>query len=351
MKKSRIGKAIAALALAGFALTACGGNTGSDEATTDSAAAGGSEVLSVVAAYSSAIEEPWDGVIHEALQELADAGEITYKYIDKIGYASGAFERTVRQIAEEDKPAIIMGDSFGNEESARKVALDYPDIAFVMGSGGGPAEPNFSVFDNWIHEPAYVSGVLAGSLTKTNILGIVGGIPVPEVNRIVNAFIAGAQSVNPKIQAKVNFINSWFDPAAAKEAALSQISAGADILFAERAGVIEAAAEKGLLVFGNQMDQKAIAPEFVVTSNVWNMRPTVNYILDQVKAGSYTAQDLKDFSMVAKGGATLAEINTGVTGGVPADVVAKAQAVMDSIKSGVFRVDVNEGIPAGSVTK
>ena len=220
-----------------------------------------------------------------------------------------------------------------------------------MGSGGGPAEPNFSVFDNWIHEPAYVSGVLAGSLTKTNILGIVGGIPVPEVNRIVNAFIAGAQSVNPKIQAKVNFINSWFDPAAAKEAALSQISAGADILFAERAGVIEAAAEKGLLVFGNQMDQKAISPEFVVTSNVWNMRPTVNYILDQVKAGSYTAQDLKDFSMVAKGGATLAEINTGVTGGVPADVVAKAQAVMDSIKSGVFRVDVNEGIPAGSVTK
>jgi basic membrane lipoprotein Med (substrate-binding protein (PBP1-ABC) superfamily) len=351
MKKSRIGKAIAALALAGFALTACGGNTGSDEATTDTAAAGGSEVLSVVAAYSSAIEEPWDGVIHEALQELADAGEITYKYIDKIGYASGAFERTLRQIAEEDKPAIIMGDSFGNEESARKVALDYPGIAFVMGSGGGPAEPNFSVFDNWIHEPAYVSGVLAGSLTKTNILGIVGGIPVPEVNRIVNAFIAGAQSVNPKIQAKVNFINSWFDPAAAKEAALSQISAGADILFAERAGVIEAAAEKGLLVFGNQMDQKAIAPEFVVTSNVWNMRPTVNYILDQVKAGSYTAQDLKDFSMVAKGGATLAEINTGVTGGVPADVVAKAQAVMDSIKSGVFRVDVNEGIPAGSVTK
>ena len=351
MKKSRIGKAIAALALAGFALTACGGNTGSDEATTDTAAAGGSEVLSVVAAYSSAIEEPWDGVIHEALQELADAGEITYKYIDKIGYASGAFERTLRQIAEEDKPAIIMGDSFGNEESARKVALDYPGIAFVMGSGGGPAEPNFSVFDNWIHEPAYVSGVLAGSLTKTNILGIVGGIPVPEVNRIVNAFIAGAQSVNPKIQAKVNFINSWFDPAAAKEAALSQISAGADILFAERAGVIEAAAEKGLLVFGNQMDQKAISPEFVVTSNVWNMRPTVNYILDQVKAGSYTAQDLKDFSMVAKGGATLAEINTGVTGGVPADVVAKAQAVMDSIKSGVFRVDVNEGIPAGSVTK
>ena len=351
MKKSRIGKAIAVIALAGFTLAACGGNTGSDDATTDNAAAEGTEVISVIAAYSSAIEEPWDGVIHEALQEMADAGEITYKYIDKIGYASGAFERTLRQIAEEDKPAIIMGDSFGNEESARKVALDYPNIAFVMGSGGGPAEPNFSVFDNWIHEPAYVSGILAGSLTKTNIIGIVGGIPVPEVNRIVNAFIAGAQSVNPNVQAKINFINSWFDPAAAKEAALSQISAGADILFAERAGVIEAAAEKGLLSFGNQMDQKATAPESVVTSNVWNMRPTVRYILDQVKAGSYTSQDLKDFSMVAKGVATLAEINTAVTGGIPADVVAKATAAMEAIKSGALRVDINEAIPAGSVTK
>ena len=351
MKKSRIGKAIAVIALAGFTLAACGGNTGSDDATTDNAAAEGKEVISVIAAYSSAIEEPWDGVIHEALQEMADAGEITYKYIDKIGYASGAFERTLRQIAEEDKPAIIMGDSFGNEESARKVALDYANIAFVMGSGGGPAEPNFSVFDNWIHEPAYVSGILAGSLTKTNIIGIVGGIPVPEVNRIVNAFIAGAQSVNPNVQAKINFINSWFDPAAAKEAALSQISAGADILFAERAGVIEAAAEKGLLSFGNQMDQKATAPESVVTSNVWNMRPTVRYILDQVKAGSYTSQDLKDFSMVAKGGATLAEINTAVTGGIPADVVAKATAAMEAIKSGALRVDINEAIPAGSVTK
>ena len=358
MKRSSFGKAIASIAMIGIALTACGGNTGEDtaavtEETTAATEAAGetTEVLSVVAAYSSAIEEPWDGVIHEALQEMADAGEITYKYIDKIGYASGAFERALRQIAEEDKPAIIMGDSFGNEESARKVALDYPNIAFVMGSGGGPAEPNFSVFDNWIHEPAYVSGILAGSLTKSNVIGIVGGIPVPEVNRIVNAFIAGAQSVNPKVTAKINFINSWFDPAAAKEAALSQISAGADILFAERAGVIEAAAEKGLLSFGNQMDQKSVAPESVVTSNVWNMRPTVRYILDQVKAGSYTAQDLKDFSMVAKGGATLAEINTGVTGGIPDEVIAKATAAMESIKSGALRVDINEAVPAGSVTK
>lgn len=343
MKKSPHARLIAIVAAAGFVLSACGGNTG------DESESGDSGVLDVVAAYSSAIEEPWDGVIHEALLEAEAAGQITYKYIDKIGYASGDFERTARQIAEEDKPDIIFGDSFGNEEAARKVALDYPDIAFVMGSGGGPAEPNFSVFDNWIHEPAYVSGILAGGLTKSNKIGVVGGYPVPEVNRIVNAFIAGAQLSNPAVEVKVAFISSWFDPAAAKDAALAQIAAGADVMFAERAGVIETAAEKGLLAFGNQMDQKAIAPDYVVTSNVWNMRPTVQYIINQVNAGSYTAQDLKDFSMFAKGGSSLAEINKGVKGGLPSDLVKKAEDALASIKSGVFRVDVNEAIPAGSI--
>jgi basic membrane lipoprotein Med (substrate-binding protein (PBP1-ABC) superfamily) len=99
------------------------------------------------------------------------------------------------------------------------------------------------------------------------------------------------------------------------------------------------------------MDQKSVAPQSVVTSNVWNMRPTVKYILNQVKAGSYTSQDLKDFSMVAKGGASLAEINTDVTGGIPAEVVAKAEAAMAAIKAGTLRVDINEAVPAGSVTK
>ena len=106
-------------------------------------------------------------------------------------------ERVLRETAEQDAPDIIFGDAFGNEEAVRAVAADYPDIAFVFGSGGGPAEPNFSVFDNWIHEPAYLAGMIAGGVTQSNVLGVVGGYPVPEVNRIVNAFIAGAQEVEP----------------------------------------------------------------------------------------------------------------------------------------------------------
>jgi basic membrane lipoprotein Med (substrate-binding protein (PBP1-ABC) superfamily) len=174
----------------------------------------------------------------------------------------------------------------------------------------------------------------------------VGGIPVPEVNRITNAFIQGAQAVNPEVETKVSFINSWFDPNAAKEAALAQIDAGADVLYAERAGVIQAAVEQDLLAVGNMSDQSADGPEHVVTSVTWNMTPTAEYIIDQVGGGTYTAQDLKDFSMVGKGGAALAPINEAL---VPAELLETVRAKEAEIVSGLFRVDINEATPPGSV--
>ena len=320
-------------------LSACGGAA--------APSTGGDGDITVFGAYATQIEEPWDGVIHSALEAEAAAGRITYTFTDDIGYA-GDMERVLRETAEQDAPDIIFGDAFGNEEAARAVAADYPDIAFVFGSGGGPAEPNFSVFDNWIHEPAYLAGMIAGGVTESNVLGVVGGYPVPEVNRIVNAFIAGAQETNEDVDVKVTFLNSWFDPAAAKEAALAQVGAGADVLFAERFGVIEAAQENDLVAIGNMSDQQELAPENVATSVTWNMAPTVGYVIDQVIAGSYTAQDLKDFSMVGKGGAALAPINAEVVGGIPDDVAALVTEREAQIKAGTFRVDINEGTPPGS---
>jgi len=295
-------------------------------------------------AFATPIEEPWDGVIHAALQKAADEGKIVYEFQDSIGY-SGDMERVLRQVAEEKKPAAIFGDAFGNEEAVRRVAKDFPEIAFVFGSGGGPAEPNFAVFDNWIHEPAYLCGMLAGGMTESNLIGVVGAMPVPEVNRIVNAFKAGVKEINPDAKVVVSFINSWYDPAAAKEAALAQIGTGADILFAERFGVIEAAASKGLFAFGNMSDQNSLAPEYVLSGPVWNMTPTVEYVLKQILSKSFTSQDLKDFSMVAKGGASLAPFN-GLDSKIPADLLAKVQERESQIKSGLFRVDVDEAAPS-----
>ena len=305
--------------------------------------------LKVFGAYATPIEEPWDGVIHAALTKAQKAGEIDYSFSDNIGY-SGNMERVLRQVAATKKPDIIFGDAFGNEEAVYRVAAAFPKIAFVFGSGGGPSGKNLSVFDNWIHEPAYLLGVLGGSLTKTNKLGVVAALPIPEVNRLVNAFAAGAHSVNKKAVIKVTFINSFFDPATAKEAALAQIAAGVDAIYAERAGVIEAAVQKNIYAFGNMSDQSKLGPKNVVSSAVWNMGPTVEYVLKQVRAGVYTAQDLKDFSEMGKGGASIAALNKQVKGGISAKLAAKIRSLQGQIRSGALRIDIDEGQPAGSIS-
>jgi len=312
-------------------------------APTATTAPTGSELPLFYGAYATPIEEPWDGVIHAALQKAAADGKIRYEYTDNIGYA-GDMERVLREIATNQKPAAILGDAFGNEEAVRRVAAEFPAIAFAFGSGVGPAEPNMAVFDNWIHEPAYLSGMIAAGVSKSHIIGVVGGFPVAEVNRIVNAFIDGAKSINPDTKVIVTFINSWFDPAAAKEAALAQVDAGADVLFAERFGVIDAAKEKGLLAFGNMSDQNSLAPETVITGPVWNMTPTVDFLVAQVKAGSFTAMDLKDFSMIGKGGASLAPYH-GMESKIPADILTKVTDTEKQIKDGLFRVDIKEEPP------
>jgi basic membrane lipoprotein Med (substrate-binding protein (PBP1-ABC) superfamily) len=118
-----------------------------------------------------------------------------------------------------------LDDAYGNEDAVRRVARDYPTIAFVLGSGLGPVVPNVSIFDNWLYEPAYLCGLIAGTVTKSHKIGVVGGYPIPEVNSIVNAFIAGVKEVNAQVHVSVRFIQAWFDSAAAKQAALAQIDA------------------------------------------------------------------------------------------------------------------------------
>jgi len=279
------------LALASALLmTSCSGLGGDPAGSNDA-----KPRLTVFAAYATSIEEPWDGVIHEALLAAEAEGRITYTWKDAIGYRGDMPAQcdSLHDIAAGDNPPdVIFGDAFGSEEAVREVAAQYPKIAFVFGSGLGPAEPNLSVFDNWIHEPAYLSGLLAGSLTQTDIIGVVAGFPVPEVNRLVNAFIQGAiRETNLDVKVKVDFINSWYDPALAKRTAETQIAGGApalaccvrgDVIFAERLGAHEAAQTKGLVAFGNMSDQNALAPDTIVSGPVWHMQPTVNYVLTQV---------------------------------------------------------------------
>lgn len=312
--------------------------------------------------YTTPIEEPWDGSWHEAFtwakenyaRELGI--KITYDWTDDVGYAD--LPAVLREWA--PRYDIIWGDTFGCEEAARRVAKDFPNKQFIFGSGLGPVSPNVCVSDDWIHEPAYICGMLAGKLTRTNIIGVVGGVPVPEVNRLVNAFIAGAKEVNPDVKVKVAFLGEWFNPPRAKELALAQIAAGADVFYAERYGVHEAALEKLaenkiIPVFGNLLDQWEMAPQLVVTGPVWDLKPTIKYIIDTylLREGEPFAMDLAEWSMAAKGGAKLAPWHEWETRLHP-DIVSRMRAVnaitmvserWAKILDGTFRVDIDESVP------
>ncbi len=296
----------------------------------------------MAAVYQTAIEEPWDGAIHQAALKAEEELDISYEFTEQV--AAADFEKVLREYAERGFDLII-GDAFlAGEEPSRRVAQDYPDTAFAFGSEFGPAEPNYSVFDNWIHEPSYLMGVIAGHMTETNVLGVVAAIPINEVNRLVNAFHRGALSVNEDAELEITYIGSWFDPPKAKEAALAQIEAGADLIFAERFGVFEAARENGIYAFGNMSDQNELAPNTVITSAVWNMYPTIEYLVNQVRADAYVAQDLKDWSMMAKGGAEIAPYH-GMADVVPEEAKQQVAELEEQILNGTFRVPIIEEEP------
>ena len=190
--------------------------------------------------------------------------------------------------------------------------------------------------------------MLAGGLSKSNVIGVVAAMPIPEVNRIVNAFVLGVKETNPKATVKVSFINSFFDPAAAKQAAKAHVSAGADVLFAERDGVIAAAKEANIPVIGMMVDQQEEDPGHVVTSLVWHMRPTVDAVIEQVQKGPGAA-DLGEYSFMKIHGSELALINTDIVGGVPEDLVAQVDETQAAIKDGSFVTPVDESAPASSI--
>jgi basic membrane lipoprotein Med (substrate-binding protein (PBP1-ABC) superfamily) len=299
------------------------------------------EKLKVAAVFETPIEEPWVNQIHVALLQAKKEFGIEYTWSESVKAAD--FARVLHEYAQGGYD-LIMGDSFGTERITRRVAKEYPKVAFVFGSGLGPAEPNFSVFDNWIHEPAYLSGVIAGKLTKSNVIGTVAAMPIPEVNRLSNAFCGGAKAVNEAVKCKFSFIGSFFDPPKAKEAALAQIEAGVDVIYAERFGVIEAAQEKGIAAIGNMSDQSSLSPETVVTSVVWDMWPTVKQVISLVKAGVYTSQDFGQFSFMGKQGSYLAPYHAWDEK-LPAEVKQLVVERRQDILDGNLRIDVDEGAP------
>ncbi len=298
-----------------------------------------SKPLKVAAIYTVPVEQQWVSRIHKALNAAKDRGDITYKFSENT--ANTDYERVMRQYATEGMDLVI-GEAFAVERAARRVAADFPKIAFLMGSSFQPSKPNFAVFDNFIHEPSYLTGMIAGKATKSNTIGLVGGYAIPEVNRLMHAFMDGARSVNPNVKFLVTFINSWYDPPKAKEASFAMIDRGADVMYAERFGVTDAAKERGVKAIGNVIDTAAQYPGVILASALWHMEPTIDRVIRNVLAGTFEPADYGVYSYMAHGGASLSALDPKL---VPQDVIDLVKAKEKEILEGAFRVNVNDAEP------
>jgi len=228
---------------------------------------------------------------------------------------------------------LIFGTTFGYMEPMLKVANDSKDVKFEHATGYKTAE-NMRTYDSRTYEGAYMAGIIAGAMTKSNTLGVVGSVPIPEVLRNINSFTLGAQSVNPKITTKVVWVNEWFSPPKETEAATALINGGADILFqnTDSPAVLKTAQEKGKRAFGWDSDMTAYGPKAHLGS------ATINWAPYYIKA-TQDALDGKWATGQAWWGVKEGAIDlVSIAEDVPAEAKAKVDEVKKGLKDGSFSI-------------
>lgn len=293
--------------------------------------------LKVAAMLGSPVEQQWVGRLHDALVAAEKRGDIEYNLSENV--EDSDMIRVLREYAEQGMD-LIVGEVYPVEREARKVAQDYPKVAFLLGSSLKPQAPNFAVFDNWNQDAAYLAGLIAGKITKTNTIGAVGGYPIPEVNRLVGAFKQGACEVNPNVKVLVTYIGSWYDPPKSKEAGIAQIDSKADVIYAERFGAIEAAKERGIPAISNLTHYQRKYRDTVITSTLWHAEPFIDAAIEHVRNGEYKAVDYGEiFGLMKDGGASLAEFGPWEQK-LPKDVLDLVRKREKEVLAGTFQAKI-----------
>jgi simple sugar transport system substrate-binding protein len=227
---------------------------------------------------------------------------------------------------------LIFGTTFGYMESMLKVAADSKDVKFEHATGYKQAD-NMRTYDSRTYEGAYMAGVIAGKMTKTNTLGVVASVPIPEVVRNINAFTLGAQSSNPKIKTKVVWVNEWFNPPKETEAATSLINGGADVLFqnTDSPAVLKTAEAKGKRAFGWDSDMTSYGPKAHLASAVINWGPYYSKATKEALEGQWTGNTGAWWG-VKEGAIDIVSIAPDV----PAETAAKVAEVKKGLADGSF---------------
>ncbi len=211
---------------------------------------------------------------------------VTTSYVENVAEGADA-ERVIREMAKRgDK--VIFATSFGYMNYALKVSKKFPDSAFVHVTGYKLGK-NMGLVNARFYEGRYLTGVIAGEMTKSNVLGYVAAFPIPEVLQGINAFIKGARSVNPKAELRVIWVNSWYDPGKERQAAITLISQGADMVthHTDSTAVVQAAENEGVYAFGYHSDMSKYGPRAHLTATTHHWGDYYVQTIKEVQAGNW----------------------------------------------------------------
>jgi simple sugar transport system substrate-binding protein len=303
-------------------------------ASAASAATPKAEPLKVAFAYlGTAGDHGWTYAHDQARKavEKEFGDKVAMTIVENVPESADA-ERIFRDMASQGNK-LIFGTSFGYMEPMLKVAADFKDVRFEHATGFKQTD-NLRPYDSRSYMGAYMAGIIAGKMTKSNTLGVVGSIPVPEVVRNINAYTLGAQSVNAKIKTKVVWVGSWFDPPKETEAAQALINGGADVLLqnTDSTAVLQTAEKNKKYAFGWDSDMSKFAPNAHLASAIINWTP---YYSKAVK-------DMLDGKWSSGGGKTWWGVKEGAN-----DIVAISDAVPADVKDLI--VKTRAGLADGSV--
>jgi simple sugar transport system substrate-binding protein len=297
-----------------------------------SAAAAKPEPLKVAWVYIGPVGDGGWTFAHDQGRKAVEAefgDRVKTTFVEKVPESADA-ERVLRDLASQGHK-LIFTTSFGYMEPTIKVAQEFPDVKFEHATGYKLA-PNVGVYDTRFYQDAYISGMIAGAMTKTNTLGFVGSFPIPEVLRNINAYTLGAQSVNPKVKTKVVWVSSWFDPPKESEAAQSLINAGADVLLqnTDSSAVLQTAEKNGKFAFGWDSDMSAVAPKAHLASNMVYWGPFYKKAVKDVLDGTWKSERaVWGYKEDANGVIKIAD-------SVPEEIKKKIAEVKDGYKAGTF---------------
>ena len=318
--------------LAAASLIGCGKKEEAAPAPAPVAAAApaAAEPLKVAFVYIGPVGDAGWTFAHDTGRKAVDAkfgDKVKTTFIENVPESAADAERVFRQLAT-DGNKLIFGTSFGYMEAMLKVAKEFPDVKFEHATGYKTAD-NMAQYDVRTYEGAYLAGVVAGKMSKSGKLGVVGSVPIPEVIRNIDAFTLGARSINPKATTRVVWVNKWFDPGKEREAATTLIGQGVDVLMqnTDSAAVVQTAQEKGVYAIGWDSDMTSFGPKahLAASMNKWGVYYTarVQAVLDGSWKTGFSWNGLKE------DGIDLGAFNAAVPDDVKALVETRKKGIAD----------------------